>query len=643
MHLRKRSLSLILVFLMVLGLMPTGALAASGGVSETPGEVPEVVEETLAEPADEVEAADEPLAAEDIKPMASGAAPTFAEAFPDPVFRNYVRDVVLASNDEPKGDTDELSDAQLGIIRGHGEINVENMGISSLKGIEYFTGLTKLQCNDNPLGELDVSQNPNLGFLWCYFNDLKELDVSHNPELWELCCRDNQLTSLDVTHNPKLGSLGFENNQITDIDLSQNPELWDLWCNGNPLGTIDVSNNPKLKYFYCTGNELTALDVTHNPELETLDCMYNRLNEIDVTKNSKLHYLDLSSNELTSLDVTQNSNLGDLRFWGNMVTELDVSNNSSLWLLNCAENEISELDLSQNPRLLYLFCNVNNLTELDVSMLTDLRTLIVENNKLAYLNLDANTQLDLKNHTRLIGLNCSYNQLTTLDVSKSVALRSLCCENNHISYLDLSKNTELKGNYRWDSGDGVCLSPQTLTDVGSALTQNGEIWQLNMNSILDGGDAAKVTMTDGSEYDAATGIATYTARPVQISYAYDTGYTDELNHEITDCTLNVSGALLPEGMEALTFAEAFPDANFRAYVTETVLESSTESKGDSDRITAAQMSAIQGWKSVDVGENNEDGGDIKSLKGIEYFTALERLELVLCRRNIKCRIPNSPN
>ena len=55
--------------------------------------------------------------------------------------------------------------------------------LSSLKGIEFATNLTTLDCGRNKLTTLDVSNNPLLENLTCSFNQLTSLDVSNNPLL----------------------------------------------------------------------------------------------------------------------------------------------------------------------------------------------------------------------------------------------------------------------------------------------------------------------------------------------------------------------------------------------------------------------------------------------------------------------------
>ena len=87
-------------------------------------------------------------------------------------------------------------------------LNVALAGIHDMTGIEKFVNLDTLECYNNPITNLDVSNCTALkyldvsaycGFVFCSEGILKTLDVSNNPTLEELYCRDNLLTSLDVS------------------------------------------------------------------------------------------------------------------------------------------------------------------------------------------------------------------------------------------------------------------------------------------------------------------------------------------------------------------------------------------------------------------------------------------------------------
>ena len=133
--------------------------------------------------------------------------------------------------------------------------------ITSLAGIEYFTGLTVLECSYNQLVTLDVSANTKLTHLYCESNRLTILDLSANEELFNLSCSANQLKTLDISDCTKLGHLLCEVNQLTTLDVSANKELVNLYCGGNPLTVLDISNCTWLTNLVC-GTPGKSLEIT---------------------------------------------------------------------------------------------------------------------------------------------------------------------------------------------------------------------------------------------------------------------------------------------------------------------------------------------------------------------------------------------
>ena len=117
-------------------------------------------------------------------------------------------------------------------------LDVNSLNISDLTGIEDFTALTRLDCEQNKLITLDLSQNIALNYLDIDANTLTSLDVSSNTALTFLECADNQLTSLDLSLNVALTEFYCENNLLTSLDFR----------NGNNTLVVDFSTigNPNL-------------------------------------------------------------------------------------------------------------------------------------------------------------------------------------------------------------------------------------------------------------------------------------------------------------------------------------------------------------------------------------------------------------
>ena len=260
--------------------------------------------------------------------LAEGAADVAIDEanFPDANFRTYVS-TFDTDND------DCLTPAELAAVKS---MRLIGKSIGDLKGIEHFTALTKLLCQNNQLTSLDVSKN----------TALEELD-----------CGDNQLTSLDVSANTALKQLYCMNNPLTALDVSKNTSLTDLNCINTQRASLDVSANTALTSLLCGENQLTSLDVSKNTALTSLRCAKNQLASLDVSKNTALEDLDFRWNQLTSLDVSKNAALKDL---------------------DCRWNQLTSLDLSANPKLSFSHCSTNNNTyrlTLDASRTLDLTTL----------------------------------------------------------------------------------------------------------------------------------------------------------------------------------------------------------------------------------------------------------------------------
>ena len=254
------------------------------------------------------------------------------------------------------------------------KLNVRSRDISDLTGIEAFVNLDTLDCSQNQLTSLDVSNNTALGRLDCYINQLPSLDVSNNTDLNDLSCHSNQLTSLDVSGCNTLIALDCNNNQLTSLDVSNNTALTELECRENQLTSLDVSNNTALTELWCSSNQLTSLDVSNNTALEDLVCWGNPLISLDVSNNTALTELWCSSNQLTSLDISNNAALLSLGCSSNQLTSLDVSNNTALTELSCGGNDLTSLDVSNNTALKGLGCSDNQLTSLNISKNIELLT-----------------------------------------------------------------------------------------------------------------------------------------------------------------------------------------------------------------------------------------------------------------------------
>ena len=370
--------------------------------------------------------------------------------FPDEYFRNWISSIIMSI------DGKYIRVAEDGVLSPDEAKQISSIdfylkGITTLKGIEHFTELKKLNCSSNKITELDLSRNKALKELNCNGNKISELILSDNTALTVLDCGRNGIKKLDVSDKKDLVKLDCSFNQLTELDTGKNTALEYLDCGHNQLTELDLSKNKALKNLSCYQNKLTVIDVSKNTALETLSCFENVLTDFE--------------NQLSGLDVSKNAALKSLFCSGCRLFELDVSNNSELEDLLCDSNYIHNLDLSKNTKLKGLCCNSNWLQVLDLSNNTKLETLFCPWNRL--------TNLDLSKNTELKNLWCSHNLLEGLDVSMNTLLDELDCDDNEFSEIYVAKEREEFKDLTIDDGvKMIVLTPSDWKYTGSKWTVN---------------------------------------------------------------------------------------------------------------------------------------------------------------------------
>ena len=268
----------------------------------------------------------------------NGAKPTFIfetslpineDNFPDDSFRNYIKTYKAGGRDVLT--VEEQRKVEI--------IEINNKGVSDLKGIEAFPNLKELNCGNNSIQKLDLRQNPKLKTLKCNKNQLTQLDLSKNPDIDYLNCSENQLKQLDVSH-------------LKDLVM--------LNCSHNDLEQLDVRNSKFLETLYCSWNRLTELDadVTHKSRLVSVECQNNQLTSLILGQNKLLKKLNCANNQLTQLNLNNMNSLKELKCQNNQLTALDVSSSPNLTKLVLKNNHLTSLNLDNNPNLDFTYTDV---------------------------------------------------------------------------------------------------------------------------------------------------------------------------------------------------------------------------------------------------------------------------------------------
>lgn len=159
--------------------------------------------------------------------------------FPDKNFRRFILDTYCTDG------RNVLSRKQLASIT---EMNCSGIGANSLKGIEHFTALQKLDCSDNHLETLDPKYMSNLTELDCSNNRLKSLSLYYNRQMQVLNCEHNELTSLSITYLKYLTSVDCSHNYLSNVFLFSDlgDTLTSLDCSYNHFENLGLDRLEKL-------------------------------------------------------------------------------------------------------------------------------------------------------------------------------------------------------------------------------------------------------------------------------------------------------------------------------------------------------------------------------------------------------------
>jgi Leucine-rich repeat (LRR) protein len=355
-------------------------------------------------------------------------------------------------------------------------LKIDNSNISDLGIIGSFTNLQVLNCKENQLTSLNLTNLLNLKQINCNDNQLNNLNVIGLTNLNVLNCDGNQLTSLNVsglsnlkffnfTFNPisnleaigcinltggmilqndfinlnlsgtGISDLAFSGSIVNNLNVSNCNNLQQLQCNGSQMTSLIANNCINLNYVECVGGELTIINVSDCPNLLTLRCQYNAINNLNLSGCVGLFDLNCYHNQLTNLNVSSCLNLQILDLSSNQISSLNVSSCINLQELYCGINQLTNLNVNNLQYLSKIACSNNPLTNLNVSGCLNLEELYCEETLLS--------TLELNNLNNLYLLKCDNNNLTNLNISGCNNLQYINCVNNQLVSLNLGSITNL--------------------------------------------------------------------------------------------------------------------------------------------------------------------------------------------------------
>jgi internalin A len=383
--------------------------------------------------------------------MTAAAAAAQTVTFTDPRLESAVRAAIGIPQPVPVTDTDMLR------LTG---LSAQNLGITSLDGLQWATNLTYLQAWNNQIADLTpLSGLRHLSNVDARYNQITDpsplLGIS---SLRSLHLGFNSVANLaPFATMTSLTSLDLDSNGIADISpLANLSNLGVLSLASNHIADVGpLATLTSLRVLHLGRNQVSDISpLSGLTGLTSLAVNVNRISDISAVEGMT---------QLGTLDVSSNGRIADLT---------PIANHTGLVDLNVGGNLISDISvLSSLPNLTILTLNVNRVV--DASPIAGL-------NKLQILYLGHNPNLSdisaLSGLTQLSELYLSGDRISDLSpLSGLTRLRNLYLRRNQIS--DITPLASLTGLSSLD------LDTNRIRDA-SPLLGLTSLWHLDLTENL---------------------------------------------------------------------------------------------------------------------------------------------------------------
>ncbi len=223
------------------------------------------------------------------------------DLFPSRAFAKYVYEDVLDNIGNDRAYIDyHLTEDDVHAINSREVIEVRGIGCESIDGIEHFTHLKYLDCSNNAIERVDVSNCRELGALICNRNKIDFLNVTDCSSLTTLKCSSNPIRELDLRSCTELKELDCSATQINALDLSNCEDIGSVNAsNCDNLAGLNIAKRQYVKHVDVSNcDNLTELNLAGCPNVEDVDAHNcGHLEDINVSDAARINYINASNCE----------------------------------------------------------------------------------------------------------------------------------------------------------------------------------------------------------------------------------------------------------------------------------------------------------------------------------------------------------
>ncbi len=230
---------------------------------------------------------------------------------------------------------------------------------------------------------IGVQEDPNMKYT---FTSIKGLELF--PNLVKLDIRGRFMTSLNLSKCRSLQWVDCSENNLTSLTVSpSNAALQTLNCSYNPLKALDVSALTNLSTLNCSHSFIASLTLPDTAALTALYASVTSLQQLELPPSVMLQVLEVGSNEIRPFDLSRQTNLRKVHIRSKNITSLSFVGMPDLEVIDVSGNALTTLVLRDLPSLTSLQCSRNRLTKLTLNGFPKLNTVYCDKNYLASLDL----------------------------------------------------------------------------------------------------------------------------------------------------------------------------------------------------------------------------------------------------------------
>ena len=260
---------------------------------------------------------------------------------PDSIFRVYLKANVCPNAFDKTGKLLDITHSEVKNFAGTMTIDTITTAspyVASLRGIEYFTKMSKLIVSRSHVDSLNLPKTMALDSIKLVINkDLQYVDVSGCTNMRYIRITDIPAVSLDLSYLPALEYVNLVSlKRLNNLNTTNSSNLRHLMTYGlSSMQSVDVSTNTELRRLYFeSGTAINKIDVTHNRKLRHLVSSWSGgLKSVDLSQNDSLRSVMFDDSNIDSIDFSHNPNLVSVAMLRTPLRNLDFRANPSLKLL----------------------------------------------------------------------------------------------------------------------------------------------------------------------------------------------------------------------------------------------------------------------------------------------------------------------